>query len=71
MQQAKTIQELRNERSVNIDPLNETVCEKYMKKMRRKDNIESTERIYNLIVEEENNLKNKKSFWANLKQLKN
>ena len=71
MQQAKTIQELRNERSVNIDPLNETVREKYMKKMRRKDNIESTERIYNLIVDEENNLKNKKLFWPNLKQLKN
>ncbi|MAV65035.1 MAG: hypothetical protein CMG00_07590 [Candidatus Marinimicrobia bacterium] len=71
MQTAKTVEELRNERSINIDPLNEIVCEKYMNKLKAKDNIETTERIYKLIVEEENNLKNKKNFWANLKQLKN
>ena len=54
MQTAKTIEELRNERSINIDPLNEIVCEKYMNNLKAKDNTESTERIYNLIVEEEN-----------------
>ena len=46
----------------------------YLKKLRDikyKEDIETNNRIYNLVVEEENNVKKKQDFWANLKQLGN
>jgi len=68
---AKTLEELRKERSEKIDPLNELICEKYIEQNKSSDNTESSKRIFNLLVEEEENLKKNKNFWANLKQIEN
>ena len=68
---AKTLEELRKERSEKIDPLNELICEKYIEQNKSSDNTESSKRIFNLLVEEIEILKKNKNFWANLKQIEN
>lgn len=67
----KTIEEFRNERSKKILPFDDETCNKIFKNNKDKDSIESSTRIYNLLLEEQNNIKNKDKFWANLKQLRN
>ncbi len=67
----KTIKEIKNERNKNIIPHDYETCNRIINTNKEKENIESSTRIYNLLVEEENNIKNNVKFWANLKQLKN
>ena len=71
MHRCKNLEELKLERGVQLDPVNEMLAEKYMENIEKNDNMETNKRIYDLILEEEINVKNKDKFWANLKQLKN
>ena len=57
--------------SKKILPFDDETCNKIFKNNKDKDSIESSTRIYNLLLEEQNNIKNKDKFWANLKQLRN
>tara|TARA_B000000475_G_C15942263_1_gene425246 strand:- start:217 stop:1044 length:828 start_codon:yes stop_codon:yes gene_type:complete len=66
-----SVDELRRERSANITPADNATNEKKLRDIKYKEDIETNDRIYNLVVEEENNVKKKQEFWANLKQLRN
>ena len=62
---------MRRERSENITPDDNATNEKKLRDIKYKEDIETNNRIYNLVVEEENNVKKKQEFWANLKQIRN
>lgn len=66
-----SVDELRRERSENITPDDNATNEKKLRDIKYKEDIETNNRIYNLVVEEENNVKKKQEFWANLKQIRN
>lgn len=66
-----SIEELRRERAIGISPNDDSINQQTLKNIKDKEDAESNNRIYDLVVEEENNLKNKQDFWANLKQLRN
>jgi len=71
MQRCKSVEELKQERSIKTDPLNDMLSKEYFKNKQEEEDTETSKRVYDLIVEEENNIKNKDTFWANLKQLRN
>ena len=64
-----SIEELKYERSKNINPMSTQEAEKDLDKLEQLDQIESTQRVFKLIKDEECNIKKKNDFWANLKQL--
>ena len=64
-----SIEELKYERSKNINPMSAQEAEMNLDKQDEIEQAESTQRVFKLIRQEQSNIKKKNDFWANLKQL--
>ncbi len=60
----KSVEELKNERSVVIKPLSETESRKILHHQQKEENEQSIHRIYNLTKEHEQHQKKQGSFWS-------
>lgn len=67
----KSIEELKNERSINIKPLSGETSHHILYQKQQSDNEQSIKRMYDLTIEREQNLKKQDSFWSKFLSIKN